>query len=123
MMKGLTWTTFVLGLWLVLAPFALMYSGTTAALWEDIIVGLLIAIFAFWHAYGAETQDMKGVSWAIVALGVWSILGPLAWGYSGVALWNDVVVGLVVAVLGTALALEKPSRKQVRMAKQHHGAY
>lgn len=124
-MKGLSWTNFVLGLWLVLAPFALFYSGTSAAVWEDIIVGLLIAVFAFWRAYGPETEGMKGVSWVVAVLGVWSIIAPFAFGYSGetVAVWNDVVVGLVVAALATYRALEKPAQKMAKMTEQHHGAH
>lgn len=42
-MKSLSWTNFVLGLWLVVAPFILVYHGVSAALWEDVIAGILIA--------------------------------------------------------------------------------
>lgn len=35
---------FVLGLWLLIAPFTLGYSGTAAT--EDVIVGIAIAILA-----------------------------------------------------------------------------
>ena len=54
-MKGLSWTNFALGLWLAGAPFVLLYSGTSAALWEDVIVGFLIAAFALLLAVGTET--------------------------------------------------------------------
>ena len=83
-MKGLSWANFVAGLWLVLAPFDLLYIGTTAALLEDVIVGLLIAALAFWRAVGAETEGMAKVSWAIVVLGIWAIIAPFALGYSGI---------------------------------------
>lgn len=62
MIKGLSLTTFVMGLWLALAPFALMYNDTTAALLGDIIVGLLITVFVFYRAYGAEIEGRKGMS-------------------------------------------------------------
>ena len=42
-MKALSWTNFALGLWLVIAPFVLLYRGIQAALWDDVVVGLLIA--------------------------------------------------------------------------------
>ena len=39
-MKVLRWTNFALGVWLVIAPFALLYRGIHAALWDDVSVGL-----------------------------------------------------------------------------------
>ncbi|MFQ5683319.1 MAG: SPW repeat protein [Candidatus Binatia bacterium] len=124
-MKGLSWTNLVLGLWLALAPFALTYSGTTAAVWEDVIVGLLIAALALWRALGEETEGMAAVSWTVAALGVWAIIAPFALGYSGItaAVWNDVIVGLVVAGIATFRAVEKPHGGAVRMKEQHHGAH
>jgi SPW repeat-containing protein len=42
-------------------------------------------------------------------MGVWLILSPLFLGYSdtGIVLINDVVPGIVVAVLGLAASMEK----------------
>lgn len=39
---GLSWTNAALGGWLVIAPFVLGYSATTAAVANDIIVGLIV---------------------------------------------------------------------------------
>ncbi len=39
---GASWSNAVLGGWLVVAPFALGYSGTGAAVANDIIVGLIV---------------------------------------------------------------------------------
>lgn len=39
---GASWTNAVLGGWLIAAPFALGYSGTDAAVANDIIVGLIV---------------------------------------------------------------------------------
>lgn len=36
------------GAWLVIAPFALSYSDATAALWNDIVAGLVILGLAIW---------------------------------------------------------------------------
>jgi hypothetical protein len=46
---ALSWTNFVLGGWLVLAPFVLTYNDTTsvtAIYWNDIIVGLAVLTLA-----------------------------------------------------------------------------
>jgi hypothetical protein len=50
---SLSWTNFVLGTWLVIAPFILRYNDTTntaAIYWNDIIVGVLILALAAWSA-------------------------------------------------------------------------
>jgi hypothetical protein len=40
------WTNVVLGVWLIVAPFALGFAGLSAALWNAIIVGVLVITFA-----------------------------------------------------------------------------
>jgi hypothetical protein len=40
--KAMNWITAALGMWLVLAPFVLGYSVLAAALWSDIIAGIVI---------------------------------------------------------------------------------
>jgi hypothetical protein len=36
--------------WLILAPFTLGYSAIVAALWNDIIVGVVVIVLATWAA-------------------------------------------------------------------------
>ena len=44
-----SWTNFVVGLWLIIAPWVI--SGTTtAAKWNEAIVGIIIAILAYTSA-------------------------------------------------------------------------
>lgn len=50
MMKSLSWANFVLGLWLIVAPFVLHYREITAALWNNVVVGIVIAILAIIRA-------------------------------------------------------------------------
>lgn len=52
--EGLSWTNVALGLWLVIAPFALGYSATTAAMTNDIIVGLIVAGLGIWSALSSR---------------------------------------------------------------------
>jgi len=40
----------VLGVWLIIAPFLLGYSALAAALWNDIIVGIVVVVLAGWAA-------------------------------------------------------------------------
>jgi hypothetical protein len=48
--RWLSWTNVLLGIWLAIAPFILGYTEITAALWNDIIVGVAIIILGAWSA-------------------------------------------------------------------------
>lgn len=48
--KSLSWVNTVLGVWLVIAPFILGYTKLTGALWNDIIVGIIVAVLSVWAA-------------------------------------------------------------------------
>lgn len=45
-MSYIPWFNFTLGLWLIISPFLLGYSHLRAAMWNEIIVGVLILIFS-----------------------------------------------------------------------------
>jgi hypothetical protein len=40
-MKGQNWVNFILGLWLIVTPFALHYGDITVATWNNVIIGIL----------------------------------------------------------------------------------
>jgi hypothetical protein len=48
--EGLSWLNFVLGIWLILAPFMLGFAAIGAAMWNTVIVGLIVLILAAWSA-------------------------------------------------------------------------
>ena len=100
-LKGVSWLNFILGLWLIVSPFVLLYRGITNALWDNVIVGIIIAILAIWRAVAAETEGMTGVSWLMALLGLWTLISPFVLGYSHTqnAMVNNVIVGIIVGVL------------------------
>jgi hypothetical protein len=48
--KTLNWINVALGVWLVIAPFIFGYVAVAAALWNDIIVGIIAVVLAGWAA-------------------------------------------------------------------------
>ena len=42
------WVSFVFGAWLVVSPWVLGFTATIAALWNFVVVGLLVAGMAAW---------------------------------------------------------------------------
>ena len=108
-MKKISWVNVILGLWLIVAPFALFYRGISAALWDNVIVGIIIAVLAGWRALGKESLRMTVTSWVIAPLGLWTFIAPFALRYAGNAnaMWNNVIVGIVVVILATYRALDR----------------
>ncbi len=102
--KRTSGTNLAAGIWLILAPFILGYSAVTAALWNDILIGLAVTGLAWVRV--AKPME-RGASWTNVVLGVWLLAAPFALGYSATAaaMWNDIVIGIVVVVLGVWSAM------------------
>jgi hypothetical protein len=56
--RTLDWINAVLGVWLVISPFALDYSATVMAMWNNIIVGIVVLALAGWAAF-AYTKEVS----------------------------------------------------------------
>lgn len=54
-MKNYLWIFVLSGIWLIIAPFVFDYISTTAALWNDIIVGVFVGAVAMF-AYSQESD-------------------------------------------------------------------
>lgn len=56
----LSWINIVLGLWLIVAPFALNSAELLTATWNSVILGAIVIIFAGWstslHASGHRVK-------------------------------------------------------------------
>jgi hypothetical protein len=88
------WLNVILGFWLVSAPFVLDYRLREAQL-HDLVLGLAILLVAL------LSIAMPRLRFAHTALGAWLVAAPFALGYSdsAAATLNDVIVGLLVALL------------------------
>lgn len=120
-MKWASWMNFALGVWLFFAPITLAYASVKSALYEDLILGSVIAGFALWRALGPETDFMALVSWVVAAAGFWVVLAPFELGYGSAAVpvYNDVTVGVAVLVLAIWRALSHPEGGMPHMAAHH----
>ncbi len=121
-MKWASWVNVVLGLWLIVAPFALAYSDVTAALYEDVILGVIVAALALWSALAEQTRVTMSVRWVTAVAGLWVFVAPFVLAYTDTvrAMASDLVVGFVVLVLSvwealavrTAMTAGAPSTKE-----------
>lgn len=100
------WSSFALGLWLAVSPWALGYSHQEAATANAAFMGLTLALGSHFEVSFDEMQ----AEWFNLAAGLWLVLAPflLGFGEQGEAAANSMVVGAVVAVLAcSALSLDK----------------
>lgn len=87
--------SFGLGLWLMAAPAVLGYDNPARDAGR--IVGPIIAGCAFIAIW----QVTRFLRWVTLPAGAWLVVAPwVLGGYPGAAMWNSVLVGLVV--VGTA---------------------
>jgi SPW repeat-containing protein len=96
----------VLGLWLLISPWALSYATETIPTGNAFIVGVIIAV----AAAAALVAFHKWEEWANVVLAAWLIVSPFALDYASHAtiLWNQLVVGVLVGILALWTALTTP---------------
>jgi hypothetical protein len=102
----------VAGIGLILAPFVLGYTEIRNALWNDVIVGLIVVAIATYRvAYPLRNAEL---SWVNALLGLWLIVAPFILNYDIflTPLWNDVILGILVAglALWSALSAESTGR-------------
>jgi hypothetical protein len=99
------------GAWLALAPVILAYSAIRDAVWNDMIVGLVVLTLAFVRI-GSPLRS-EGLRWINFALRVWLLFAPSLLSYgdtpglaseAGTAIWNDVIVGAVVLLMAASSA-------------------
>lgn len=108
------------GLWLIISPFVLGYFdlGRAAKTVEaqatsnDLIVGFAIAVIAAIrlanaYRFGEYELPTMWLSWISALLGLWLIVSPFILGFTDltVAFWNNIILGIIVAVLGVWNAL------------------
>jgi hypothetical protein len=90
------WTSWALGIWLLLSPWTLWFEKDATATRNALVVGLLIILAELF-----ELSIFRGwEEWINVALGAWLVISPWALGVSNTAAQiNFVVVGALVLAL------------------------
>ena len=87
----------LLGLWLIVSPWALGFVSETAPAWNAWVPGVIIAVAAIAALVAFHAWE----EWVTAALGAWLVVSPWILGFVAltIAFWNTVLVGVVVAAL------------------------
>ena len=105
----------LLGVWLVASAWIFLYDGSTAGAWNSVAVGAVIFVIGVTRVVSLVRPLLARVN---VVLGLWTIASPWVFGYAAgePAMWNSVVVGIVV----TLLALWSANATVWRDRKESH---
>ena len=112
-MRLLSWLIALLGLWEfgdILALFVPSFGEIHAAVWNHILVGLVLMVAGAWSGLTRKTATARALRWIAVAAGLWLIASSLVLRAPVIdaGLWNDVIVGVIVVILGVWAALATP---------------
>jgi hypothetical protein len=98
----------VLGVWLIVSPWILAYAAEQIPSRNAIVAGVVVAVAAAAALFAFRLWE----EWVNVALATWLIASPgvLEFSTHQAAMWNQVIVGLLVAILA------------IRAASTEHGS-
>lgn len=109
------WINFVLGLWLIASPFLIGFSGTGLSR-NNVIFGIIVAILSLFQVSSPSESAWAG--WLNALFGIWVLVSPFILGFAGMgALWNGIIVGIVVAVLAIWAATSSSSSSSAEHPK------
>src|SRR5690349_12103054 len=91
------WATLVAGIWLLISPWVVGYAGDSVAMGNAVIFGIAIIIYSVVELSVPRAWE----EWLMMAAGAWLIVSPwvLGFGAEARAVWDTVVVGIVVLLL------------------------
>jgi hypothetical protein len=106
-LKRLIWVNFVLGVWLMVSPLVLriLYSRVFRVLWEDFILGFMIASFSVGRLLSRKNDEILLTDSLLTALGIITMINPLLYNYYNVRLgtWNNLLIGGLVVLCAAYL--------------------
>ncbi len=102
MKRVIMWINLVVGLWLIISPWALRYDAAsasgTAAVVNHVILGAVLVGSSGWIL--ATKSARLGLSWLQVVCGVWLIIAPFFLQSRELSMMlNSLAAGVVVLVV------------------------
>lgn len=106
--RTLSWVTAILGIWTGISPFIFNFSNVASALWDFVIVGIVLLVLGIIAAVTTNLGTKRGLDWLNAIVGLWLLISPFVLGFSsfvGSAQTDAIIVGIVVIILNVWAAL------------------
>jgi len=109
-MNVLNWIIAFCGLWElgdIVLPFVIGFGNVQAFVWNHIVVGMLLVFAGARAARTGNLRTARRLDWIAAVAGGWLMIAPFLLGTPEVAagLWNDIIVGGIILILGASTAL------------------
>lgn len=105
--RGLSSINFLIGVWLIISPYILNYT-TSGAKTNQVIFGIVVLILSgirFLAPRATWSSFLNGLA------GLWLIIAPFIINYDrSVAYWNEIVFGILVALIAFSNSSIYPAR-------------
>ena len=101
-----SWINVILGLWLIISPWALGYSHSSVeAKWNSVILGIAVLVLAYLGATMASAIP----NWWNIILGIWLVISPYTLRFDGAIRpeQNTMVMGIAIGILALVAGLTK----------------
>jgi hypothetical protein len=104
-MKVLNWLIALCGLWEVgdiALPFVIGFDQVRGFVWNHILVGMILMFAGVRAALTRDVHTARVMDWIAVIAGLWLILATFLLRDLTITagLWNDIIVGCIVVILG-----------------------
>lgn len=105
----------LVGIWFIIAPFALRFTDRPTPMWLSIIGGAILLVLAGWAAFSEQARHQKWIQYVNGLVGIWFILFSYLYPLAEVAnvRWTSVVGGLIALILSAWLAFSVLPREVV----------
>lgn len=112
-MKVLNGIIALCGLWElgdIALPFVIGFGNVMSFVWNHILVGIILVYAGVRAALTRNVRTARTMNWIAAIAGIWLIVAPFLLGRPEIAagLWNDIIVGAIVTILGVWAALATP---------------
>ncbi len=96
-MRWQDWATLVVGIWMVISPWALGYHAETVAMANALIVGIAIGVCSMIELSAPRPWE----EWLMLAAGIWLVISPwvLRFSHHAAAAWDSALAGAAVVIL------------------------
>jgi hypothetical protein len=96
----------LVGIWFIVAPYALGTAGRPAVLWTSIAGGVLLLVLAGWAALSEGARKAAWLRYVTGLIGIWFIVAPFVLSLQAHReVWTSVLGGAIVLALSGYLVL------------------
>jgi len=91
----------LVGIWFIIAPYALAVTGRPVEMWTSIAGGVVLLVLAGWAVFSEDARRQAWVQYVNGLVGIWFIVAPfvLARAAEPRELWTSVLGGAIAVVL------------------------